>query len=253
MHITLTGNLGSGKSTITRILSQKYGYEIFSTGKILRDLAEERGVSILEMNRLIESDPSYDHLIDDTTTRISLEKKEDILIDSRLAWHFAVNTFKVFLTVDIGEAAMRVYSDNRGDVEKYSSPDDAKKQLLERAHAEDRRYKELYGLDYFNISNYNLILDSTCSSPDTLGEMILSEKKKYEDALSLGHTPAPVILLSPARLLSKEKPQSYTSLVTEADTCVSMQIEGFKLCGDPAPVVKAYESGSEFVSLKHKC
>lgn len=250
MHITLTGNLGSGKSTITKILSQKYGYEIFSTGKILRNLAEERGVSILEMNKLIESDPSYDHLIDDTTTKISLEKKEDILIDSRLAWHFAVDTFKVFLTVDISEAARRVYSDNRGDVETYSSLDDCKNQLLERAHAEDRRYKDIYDLDYFNISNYNLVLDSTYSTPDTLGEVILAEKKKYEEALSRGETPAPVILLSPARLLGKDKPSSYKTLCTPADICVSMQIEGFKVLGDTSEVLTAYESGSEFVSLK---
>ena len=32
MHITLTGNLGSGKSTLSKILEADYGYEIFSTG-----------------------------------------------------------------------------------------------------------------------------------------------------------------------------------------------------------------------------
>ena len=32
MHITITGRLGSGKTTVCRILSDKYGYEIYSTG-----------------------------------------------------------------------------------------------------------------------------------------------------------------------------------------------------------------------------
>ena len=51
MHITLTGNLGSGKSTICRYLEGKYGYEIYSTGKVQRKLAEDLGITVLEMNQ----------------------------------------------------------------------------------------------------------------------------------------------------------------------------------------------------------
>ena len=42
MHVTLTGNLGSGKSTLSKILEAEYGYEIFSTGKVIRQIAEEQ-------------------------------------------------------------------------------------------------------------------------------------------------------------------------------------------------------------------
>lgn len=44
MHITITGRLGSGKTTVCRILSDKYGYEIYSTGKINRAIAAERAL-----------------------------------------------------------------------------------------------------------------------------------------------------------------------------------------------------------------
>ena len=101
MHITLTGNLGSGKSTISKIFANKYGYEIYSTGKVIREFAAERGLSVLEMNQLMEKDNSFDHLIDDRVRQVSIERKEDLFLDSRLAWHFAVDTFKVFLSVDI--------------------------------------------------------------------------------------------------------------------------------------------------------
>lgn len=53
MHITLTGNLGSGKSTISKIMSSKYGFEIYSTGTTIRELAAERGLTVLEMNELM--------------------------------------------------------------------------------------------------------------------------------------------------------------------------------------------------------
>ena len=56
MHITLTGNLGSGKSTLSKILEAEYGYEIFSTGKVIREIAKEHGLSVLEMNNLMGQD-----------------------------------------------------------------------------------------------------------------------------------------------------------------------------------------------------
>ena len=41
MNITITGNLGSGKSSIGKVLKEK-GYEIVSTGNIFRELAMEK-------------------------------------------------------------------------------------------------------------------------------------------------------------------------------------------------------------------
>ena len=39
MLISITGKLGSGKSTICNILRERYGFEIFSTGTINREFA----------------------------------------------------------------------------------------------------------------------------------------------------------------------------------------------------------------------
>ena len=148
MHITLTGNLGSGKSTICRILENEYGKEIYSTGKVQRAIAQEMGISVLEMNQLMCKDHKYDHLIDDTTAKISRENPDKpIVFDSRLAWNFVEKSFKVFLSVNLSVAAERVFNDNRGNVESYTTVEDAKRQLSLRAETEDVRYKELYGLD----------------------------------------------------------------------------------------------------------
>ena len=79
MHITITGNLGSGKSTVGKLLSEKYGFEIYSTGKVQRELAKQMNLSTLELNQLMMSDRKYDHMIDDETARISREIKTRIL------------------------------------------------------------------------------------------------------------------------------------------------------------------------------
>ena len=101
MHISITGKLGSGKSTVCHLIEKEYGFEIFSTGSIQREAARQKGVSTLELNRMMQNDCSLDYIIDDTVNRLSRERKEDKLIfDSRMAWHFAQESFKVFLNVD---------------------------------------------------------------------------------------------------------------------------------------------------------
>ena len=210
MHITLTGNLGSGKSTISRLLEEQYGYEIFSTGTVIRRIAAEHNVSVLEMNKLMEADHQYDHMIDDTTARISKENPDkNILFDSRLAWNFVEKSFKVFLSVSLDVAAKRVMGDvRRGEVEAYTSFEEARQQLRDRAATEDRRYRDIYGIEYFDYSNYNLILDSTDCTPEILAEILIEEARAYEKAEKEGRGGYTRLILSvnrPSEDFAKEK------------------------------------------------
>jgi cytidylate kinase len=200
MHITLTGNLGSGKSTVCRILEQQYGFEIYSTGKVIRSIADEMGISVLEMNELMTKDHKYDHMIDDRTAQISRENPDkSILFDSRLAWHFVEKSFKVFLSVDLAEAARRVFADaSRGEVESYKSEADAAEQLAARAANEDARYYEIYGIRYFDFNNYNLVLDSSFLSPSRIAEALMGEARACHTWDGYGKTGR--MLVSPKRL-----------------------------------------------------
>ena len=199
MHITITGNLGSGKSTICKLLQDQHHFEVYSTGKVQRELARQMNMTTLELNRLMCSDKKYDHMIDDATTKISREKKEeDIIFDSRLAWHFVEHSFKVFVSVSLEVAAERVINDKRGAEEKYSSLEEAKKLLAERAATERVRYKEIYCLNYMDFTNYNLIIDSTYCKPDKIAEIIIKEAAQF---FSNGGKEATKMLVSPQRLM----------------------------------------------------
>lgn len=225
MHITITGNLGSGKSTISKIIQEKYGFEIYSTGTIQRKLAEELGKSTLEMNRLMCNNKQYDNMIDDATTRTARENiHKDIIFDSRLAWNFVEKSFKVFVSVAIDEAAKRVFNDSRGDVEKYTSLEDTKNQLKARAQTENIRFKDMYDLEYFNFSNYNLIVDSSYNSSEEIAKIVMDEAKKFYDMVEdLGFEDSNKgwnkILVSPQKLLheeiSKEDEEEVKDLVKE--------------------------------------
>ena len=203
MHITITGNLGSGKSTICKLLNERYQFEIYSTGKVQRELARQMNMTTLELNQLMCSDTKYDNMIDDETARISRENKDkDIIFDSRLAWHFVEYSFKVFISVSLDVAAERVMMDKRGEEEKYTSLEEAKKLLAERAATEKLRYKDIYNLNYMDFSNYNLIIDSTFCTPDRIVEIILEEAKTFENQQGAAYTTK--MLVSPKRLIKDE-------------------------------------------------
>ncbi|HHT98409.1 MAG TPA: dephospho-CoA kinase [Clostridiales bacterium] len=202
MHITITGNLGSGKSTVCKILQDKYGYEIYSTGKVQRKLAKELNMTTLEFNKQMCNDHRYDNMIDEATARISRENKDKkIIFDSRLAWNFVEKSFKIFLSVPIDIAAQRVMNDKkRGEVESYSSLEEAKAQLSQRATTEKARYKDIYNLDYFDFNNYNLIIDSSYNDPEKIAEIIINEAYNYNES-PYDNTK---YLLSPQRLINKD-------------------------------------------------
>jgi len=179
MHITITGSLGSGKTTICRILRDKYGFEVYSAGIVQRRLAEELGISVLEMSGIMRANHEYDRMIDDKTARMARENKErDVVFDSRLAWNFVEESYKVFLTVELDVAARRVYNDNRGNVEKYTSVEDTKEKLRLRVEGENIRYKEIYGIEYLDHDNYNLVLDATYASPELLADIIIEYARR---------------------------------------------------------------------------
>jgi len=180
MHITITGNLGSGKTTVCKLFSDKYGYEFYSTGYIQRRISEELNINILQMNKLMNKNNKYDFAIDNKVKQIGEDETDkNIIFDSRLAWNFIPHAFKVFVWTNINVAARRVYNDNRGEVEKYKDINEAEKNLLERSETESKRFKELYKIDYYDFSNYNLIIDSTFSAPEEIVDIIYEKACEF--------------------------------------------------------------------------
>ena len=180
MLISITGRLGSGKSTVCNIMKERYGFEIYSTGTINREFARRLGISTLELNKRLNEDPSLDHEIDGTVTRLSEERKDDKLIfDSRMAWHFAKDTFKIFLTIEPMEAARRVMKDQRGAEERYTDVNDACDKLVERSRVERDRFVDIYGVDYYDYNNFNIVVDTTSRTPEEVVAIIMENYEKY--------------------------------------------------------------------------
>ena len=107
MNITLTGNLGSGKTNICNILEKEVGFEIIKSGELFREIANERKISVVELNELAKSDKSIDTMLDERS-KVLGDIKTDSVFDSRMGWFFVSDSFKVFLLVEIKEAAKTI-------------------------------------------------------------------------------------------------------------------------------------------------
>lgn len=180
MLVSITGRLGSGKSTVCGIMREKYGFEIFSTGAIQREYARNLGISTLELNKRMKENPQLDDEIDNTVTKMSIEHAgENLIFDSRMAWHFARNTFKIFLTIEPMEAANRVFYHRSSSEENYTDVNDACEKLVERSAVERKRFIEIYGVDYYDFNNYDLVVDTTHRTPDEVVSVIMEYYRLY--------------------------------------------------------------------------
>ena len=180
MLISITGKLGSGKSTVCNLLKDRYGFEIYSTGAFQREVAREMGITTLELNKRLREDPSLDYVIDDAVKKLSIERAQDKLIfDSRMAWHFAEQSFKIFLTIEPCEAARRVMLNQRGSEEFYADENEACAKLIERSQVEQARFMQIYGVDYYDFNNFDLIVDTTARTPDEIIDIIMAAYESY--------------------------------------------------------------------------
>ena len=170
VKIAISGDLGSGKSTIGKLIEERLGYTFHSGGSIFRSLATKYNMTPAEFSKYSEIHPEVDEEIDGELVKIS-ENDEDMAIDSRMAWHFVPNSFKLHLLVDIEIAAKRIMDENRG-TEKYPTLETAIEKIKARKASENKRYTEKYNVNPDDLSNYDLVVDTTYATPDEICDLI---------------------------------------------------------------------------------
>jgi CMP/dCMP kinase len=171
--ITLTGDLGSGKSAVSKLLCDLTGYEYVSTGRIQRQLAQELGLDTLEMNRRADTDPTIDERIDGIFIALA-QDPEGYVVDSRMAWFFLPNSLKVYLQTDLRTAAERILRDPARNSEQYASVQEAVEKIAARKASENARFMLKYGADCGNLLNFDVVIDTSERSPEEVAGLILS-------------------------------------------------------------------------------
>lgn len=166
MIISLSGDLGSGKSTIAKRISEELKIPRFYAGQFFRELAKERGITTIELCELGKKDPSIDKATDAKVKEIA-DKLSDFLVESRTAWHFIPDSIKVYFKVNSKEGARRILKEfQENDFRKNEDVEMKTVESVElsnkkRMASDIERYKQYYDIDISNMENYDIIIDTT--------------------------------------------------------------------------------------------
>lgn len=169
MIISITGNPGSGKSTIAKKIAKKLNYKHYYIGKLRRETAKSQGMTLTQYNKLGETDSVTDFEVDKMQKKLG-QKKENFVIEGRTSWHFIPHSLKLFLAVNPDEGAKRVFeelkrTDHRNEDKKMNSVQEVFKSHGIREKSDKIRYKKYYNIDCNNKNNFDFVLDTTNLTP----------------------------------------------------------------------------------------
>ena len=165
MIITITGDPGSGKSTIGKRLAKELGFKRYYIGQLRRDAAKKRDMTLAQYNAYGEEHPETDYEVDDYQK--DLGKNEDqFIIEGRTSWFLIPHSIKLYVAVDPQEGARRVFSDLQESDARNEDSDlhnvaDVVESHERRKKSDHYRYQKYYNIDCSDLSQYDLVIDTT--------------------------------------------------------------------------------------------
>lgn len=167
MIISISGSHGSGKSTIAKKLAEKLNWLHFSMGKLRREAAQRRGLTLAEYNKLGEDDPETDLEVDNYQKKLG-QSRDNFIIEGRTSWYFIPQSFKIYLDVDQKVGAERIFLHLKNDRDNKRNEDsnlntikDVEDSLKKRLASDKKRYRKYFKIDVYDRNNYDFYLDTS--------------------------------------------------------------------------------------------
>lgn len=177
--ISLSGDLASGKGTVSNILTADLNYGIYRNGEYFRKLAKEMGMDVTSFNVYVKEHPEIDRQIENSAAEYA-KQNDNFVIDARLGWYAVPESFKVYLKVDLDVSAQRAfYDEKRKSTEKFNTVEEQKQDIIRRYNYENERYWNLYQIRKNDMSNYDLVVDTTDKTPEEVAKIIEEEYSKW--------------------------------------------------------------------------
>lgn len=162
--ICISGMAGTGKSTLSKKLAEKYKLKCYSGGDALKELAKAEGYDascqgwwespegLKFLNERI-NDPKFDKAVD--AKLLEYAKQGDVLLDSWTMPWLLKDGFKIWLSASLEKRAARVAERDKITV------DEAFKVLKEKEDRTKAIYKKLYGFSLNeDFGPFDLVLDT---------------------------------------------------------------------------------------------
>ena len=174
--ICISGMAGTGKSTLSKKLAEKYHLRYFSGGDVLKDLAKHEGYDVsirgwwespegLKFLNERVNDPKFDKAVDDKL--LEYAQQGNVLLDSWTMPWLLKEGFKIWLEASFEKRVARVAErDNMSVAEAFK--------VLEEKEAHTKAiYKALYGFALGeDFKPFDFVLDTDNLSADEVFEVL---------------------------------------------------------------------------------
>jgi cytidylate kinase len=179
--ITISGKPGSGKSSTADKVAELLGYTRHSSGDMVRSILKEKNMTLEEYNAQATDNHDLDALVDERLR--ALRDLSDIVVDSRLGFYWLPESFKVYLDLDLSVATARIYKDtvsnSRRSGETADTLPEVARMVEKRIRDERSRFKSLYNIDPYNSAHFDLIIDTSNHSPQTVALTVFDTYKQW--------------------------------------------------------------------------
>jgi cytidylate kinase len=174
--ICISGLAGTGKSTLSKKIAEKYGLRYFSGGDVLKDLAKQDGYDVSVqgwwespegLNFLSKrvNDPKFDKKVDDML--LDYAQQGNVLLDSWTMPWLLKGGFKIWLEASFEKRAARVA------IRDGMTVDQAFDVLKEKEARTKAIYKALYGFSLGeDLKPFDFILDTDNLSANEVFEVL---------------------------------------------------------------------------------
>ena len=171
MIITIGGLAGTGTTTTAELLSEKLDIPYISAGFVFREMAAERGMSVLEFSEFAEGNDDIDKEIDKRQAQKASEA-ENLIVEGRLSAFFVDNAdLRVWLVTPFDVRSKRIAEREDKTVEV------AKEEIITREESEALRYMEIHNIDISNMDIYEIIINTDTFNPENVSEIIIQTLK----------------------------------------------------------------------------
>jgi cytidylate kinase len=152
LTVTVSGSSGSGKSTGAKAIARAFSLKYIFAGQIQRKIAKEKGITLEEQVKLRGRQIDYE--MDKRNLESAMRGK--VVIDARLSGWCAGDwaDVKIFYDCPLEVRAARVAGrDKLPLIESISN-------IKKRDEEDNKKYKLLYGIDLFDKSIYDFVIDN---------------------------------------------------------------------------------------------
>ena len=172
-NIVVSGDVGTGTSTLALGLAKKLGWKHLSAGDIFRPYFKKQNIPLWKKSEIPDSfDKEVDHDFFE-----KMKNDEHIVFDSHYSGWFARdldNVLRILLTADKKVATNRILNRRR-------SYKETAEEIEKRRHELRAKFKKLYsGENYEDTKYFHLVIDTTQTGVnETIQKAYQEFKKNY--------------------------------------------------------------------------